>query len=72
MSVLGVVGPFFHITGLMVRTWTTLLLFVVTLAGYFVMLSVVVTQALDGAELDTLYWLVPGAAKSSACVMMVV
>ena len=64
LPVLGVAGPFFHITGLVVRATSAGLLIAFTLVGYLIMLIVLVTQALDGSEHDTLYWLVPGAAHS--------
>ena len=58
-SVLGVTMPMYHATGVMARARTTLALIGVTTVTYTILLVVVLAEALDGADYDVLYWLIP-------------
>ena len=60
LRVLGIVGPFFHITGFVARAYSTAFLVGFTLVPYAIMMPILVTEDMAGTDVDTLYWLTPG------------
>ena len=67
-GVVGITGPFYHISGFAVRAQNTLFLFGFMCVVYSIVLAVLVTQDLYGADLDTIYWIAPGHCSPLLCM----
>ena len=67
-GVLGIAGPFYHISGFVVRAQLTLFLFSFMCVIYSIIFAVLVTQDLYGADLDIIYWIAPGRCSPLLCM----
>ena len=67
-GVLSVAGPFYHMTGLLVRAQMNLCLLGFVCLLYSITVAVLVTQDLYGADLDNIYWIAPGHCSPRLCM----
>ena len=65
---LGIAGPFYHISGFLVRSHITLFLLGFMCVLYSIAVGVLVAQDLYGADLDTIYWIAPGHCSPLLCM----
>ena len=68
MGALAVAGPFYHMTGFLVRSRFSVLLLVFMGVLYIITFVVLVTQDLYGADLDDIYWIAPGHCSPLLCM----
>ena len=68
VGILGVAGPFYHITGFMVHAHHSMILLVFVCVVYIITFAILVTQDLYGADLDTIFWIAPGHRSARLCM----
>ena len=66
-SLLGITMPMHHATGVMVRARSTLALFGITLAVCATFLAVIMLQALEGHDLDIIFWWLAALCAHKMC-----